>query len=235
MRQRGRKFNRKSRSVLRRYPNYSGDTASLEFSPNGIGRKNAKRRFNEQGKPIMQLFLSRLGSPLGDMMLVTDEEQSIRALEFADHKARLRRHVSEHYGAVEWIDGSAPQDIAQAIAEYFAGDLESIGRLRTAAAGSELQHKVWAALRRIPAGATTSYGKLAKALGFDDPRAAIDIGAANGANPIAIVVPCHRVIASNGDLKGYAWGLPRKRWLLEHEKAITPSPVSSSNGTLPGF
>ena len=95
--------------------------------------------------------------------------------------------------------------------------------------------KVWAALRRIPAGSTTSYGKLARELGFEDPRAAIDIGAANGANPVAIVVPCHRVIASTGDLKGYAWGLHRKRWLLEHEKAVPTRCEGPRSAMLPGF
>jgi methylated-DNA-[protein]-cysteine S-methyltransferase len=98
-----------------------------------------------------------------------------------------------------------------------------------------LQRKVWAALRHIPAGTTTTYGKLARDLGFDDPRAAIDIGAANGANPIAIVVPCHRVIASNGELKGYAWGLHRKHWLLEHEKALQPEAAVAQTARLFGF
>jgi methylated-DNA-[protein]-cysteine S-methyltransferase len=179
----------------------------------------------------MQLFLSRLHSPLGDMLLVTDEQRSIRVLEFADRRARLRRHLSAHYGTAELIDSPAPNGIAQAIARYFAGELEATGSLPTAAAGSDLQHRVWAALRRIPTGTTTTYGKLAKELGFDDPRAAIDMGAANGANPIAVIVPCHRVIASNGDLKGYAWGLHRKRWLLEHEKAVTPAPDGSASAS----
>lgn len=123
------------------------------------------------------------------------------------------------------------------MARYFDGELQALDGLRTATAGSELQRRVWAALRHIPAGTTTSYGKLAKALGFDDPRAAIDMGAANGANPIAIIVPCHRVIASNGDLKGYAWGLHRKRWLLEHERAMATREKESEPQTamLPGF
>jgi len=100
-----------------------------------------------------------------------------------------------------------------------------------------LQRQVWAALRDIPAGHTTSYGELARALGYDDPRMAIEIGAANGANPIAIVVPCHRVIAKNGDLKGYAWGLHRKRWLLEHERALPQVQQAEVQQTLrlPGF
>jgi methylated-DNA-[protein]-cysteine S-methyltransferase len=184
---------------------------------------------------IMQLFLSRLESPMGDMLLVSDAQQHIRALEFADHKARLYRGLREHYGSTELTDGPAPEGIAQAIARYFLGELDAIEHLPTATAGSELQRRVWAALRRIPAGTTTTYGKLAKELGFDDPRAAIDIGAANGANPIAIVVPCHRVIASNGELKGYAWGVHRKRWLLEHEKALQACASDSRSATLPGF
>lgn len=185
----------------------------------------------------MEMFLSQLDSPLGAILLVTDAQQILRALDFADHKARLHRGLCEHYGEAALIEIAAPAGIADALTRYFNGELEALNVLRTAAAGSELQRRVWAALRRIPAGTTTTYGELARNLGFDDPRAAIDIGAANGANPIAIIVPCHRVIASNGDLKGYAWGLHRKHWLLKHEKAIAtrekePEPQTAM---LPGF
>jgi methylated-DNA-[protein]-cysteine S-methyltransferase len=183
----------------------------------------------------MEMFLSHLNSPLGAMLLVTDAQQVVRALDFTDHKARLHRGLREHYGEVELTDISAPTEVADALARYFAGELEALNALRTATAGSELQRQVWTALRRIPTTTTTSYGKLAKELGFDDPRAAIDIGAANGANPIAIIVPCHRVIASNGDLKGYAWGLHRKRWLLEHEKAMASKEEEPQTAMLPGF
>jgi methylated-DNA-[protein]-cysteine S-methyltransferase len=183
----------------------------------------------------MQLFLSHLESPLGNLLLVTDAQQTIRALDFADHKAHLHRGLRAHYGAPELTDTAAPAGIAEAVARYFSSELDALDALPTATAGSDLQRQVWAALRRIPAGTTTTYGKLARDLGFDDPRAAIDIGAANGANPIAIVVPCHRVIASNGELKGYAWGLHRKRWLLEHEKAIPPKSSGPQTTRLPGF
>jgi methylated-DNA-[protein]-cysteine S-methyltransferase len=185
----------------------------------------------------MKLFLSPLDSPLGVMLLVTDAQQAVRALDFADHKARLHRGLRQHYGELELIEAPASAEIADALARYFDGELEALNVLHTATASSELQRRVWAALRRIPAGTTTTYGKLAKELGFDDPRAAIDIGAANGANPIAIIVPCHRVIASNGDLKGYAWGLHRKRWLLEHEKAMATNEKEPKPRTamLPGF
>lgn len=183
----------------------------------------------------MNLFLSELDSPLGPMLLVTDGQQVVRALEFDDHKARLHRGLREHHGEVELTEVPAPAEIADAMARYFAGEREALDALRTATAGSELQRRVWTALRRIPAGTTTTYGKLARELGFDDPRAAIDMGAANGANPIAIIVPCHRVIASNGDLKGYAWGLHRKRWLLEHEKAMASRKNEPRTAMLPGF
>jgi methylated-DNA-[protein]-cysteine S-methyltransferase len=159
----------------------------------------------------------------------------VRALDFADHRARLHRGLREHYGEVELTGTPAPAAIADAMARYFAGDLAALNALPTATGGSELQCRVWAALRRVPAGTTVSYGRLARKLGFVDPRAAIDIGAANGANPIAIVVPCHRVVASNGDLKGYAWGLHRKRWLLAHEKAMPSSEEESQTAALPGF
>lgn len=184
---------------------------------------------------IMQLRLSHLASPLGDMLLVTDAGETIRALDFADHRAHLHRLLREHYGSTNLVDSQAPWRIADGLARYFSGELDALAALPTATAGSDLQQRVWAALARIPVGTATAYGKLARELGFTDPRAAIDIGAAIGANPIAIVVPCHRVIASNGDLKGYAWGLHRKRWLLEHEKALRPQSAAPRTATLPGF
>jgi methylated-DNA-[protein]-cysteine S-methyltransferase len=176
----------------------------------------------------MKLHLSRFPSPLGELLLVTDAAEQVRALDFADHAARLHRLLREHYGAYELLDAPTPPAIAAALTRYFAGELSALDELTAASPGSDLEHRVWDALRRIPVGCTKSYGELARELGFDDPRAAIDIGAANNANPVAIIVPCHRVIASNGDLKGYAGGVHRKRWLLEHEGAL-------ASRTLPGF
>lgn len=183
----------------------------------------------------MKLYLSQLDSPLGEMLLVTDDRQQVRALDFVDHRAHLHRGLREHYDAYELIDVSSPTSVVEALAKYFAGNLSVLDGIPTATAGTDLQRRVWTALRHIPAGSTNSYGQLARELGFTDPRAAIDIGAANGANPIAIIVPCHRVIASNGDLKGYAWGLHRKRWLLEHEKAIPARTATPKTASLPGF
>jgi methylated-DNA-[protein]-cysteine S-methyltransferase len=103
------------------------------------------------------------------------------------------------------------------LAEYFAGKRTTFD-LPLAADGTPFEHRVWALLRAIPYGTTTSYGELARQLG--DPKEARAVGAANGKNPIPIIVPCHRVVGSNGDLTGFGGGLERKRWLLEHEGAL---------------
>ena len=171
---------------------------------------------------MLKLQLSRIESPLGGLLLVVDDAGAIHALDYADHRARLHRLLRQlHEGEFELAEGSAaPHAVADALRRYFDGDLAAIEALPVATLGDSLQRKVWAALRRIPAGRTTSYGELAKQLGFDDPRAAIDIGAANGSNPVSIVVPCHRVIGRNGQLKGYAGGVLRKQRLLEHEGAV---------------
>ncbi len=183
----------------------------------------------------MKLYLSKLDSPLGEMLLVTDASEQVRALNFGDRPARVHRVLRELYGAFELIDAAAPATIAAALSRYFDGDLAALETIPVATCGSDLQRQVWRALREIPAGRTTSYGELARTRGFQDPRAAIDIGAANGANPVALIVPCHRVIASGGDLKGYAWGLHRKRWLLEHEGALAKSTGAMEAARLPGF
>ena len=110
-----------------------------------------------------------------------------------------------------------PAGVATALAAYFRGDLGALDAIDVDPEGTPFQRRVWAALRTIPHGETTSYGALARALGM--PTASRAVGAANGANPIWIVVPCHRVIGTSGALTGYAGGLDVKRWLLEHERA----------------
>jgi methylated-DNA-[protein]-cysteine S-methyltransferase len=113
-------------------------------------------------------------------------------------------------------EGAAPKSIVKVLNAYFAGELDALNDVPVATGGTEFQRKVWRALRMIPAGATMSYGELAAKIGR--PSASRAVGAANGSNPVAIVVPCHRVIGANGTLTGYGGGLPRKRWLLDHER-----------------
>ena len=113
--------------------------------------------------------------------------------------------------------GQAPAPIRRAFEDYFAGDIRALERVPVATVGTAFQRKVWAALQRIPAGETRSYGQLAAEIGL--PKAMRAVGLANGQNPIAIVIPCHRVIGADGSLTGFGGGLPRKRWLLRHEGA----------------
>ena len=105
------------------------------------------------------------------------------------------------------------------LTRYFAGDLALLDTIPVELNGTPFQKTVWTALRRIPCGSTISYAELARRIG--EPRAVRAVGTANGANPVAVIVPCHRVIGADGSLTGYGGGLDRKRWLLAHEKVRT--------------
>jgi O-6-methylguanine DNA methyltransferase len=153
------------------------------------------------------------------LMVVTDDDGILRALEFGDLEDRLRRLLHDHYGDYTLRDGAAPASITDALEAYFRGNLDALNAVQTATAGTPFQREVWRALRTIPAGSTISYGQLATQIGR--PSASRAVGAANGANPIPIVVPCHRVIGANGTLTGFGGGLPRKQWLLEHERRFS--------------
>lgn len=151
------------------------------------------------------------------MLILTDEQDRLRAADFADYEARMHRLLRLYYGAdnVTLLEGRAPPGPRRALEAYFAGNLSEIDKIPVETAGTMFQREVWAALRQIPASRTLSYGALATYL--HRPRAIRAVGLANGANPIAIFVPCHRVIGSNASLTGYGGGIERKRWLLEHE------------------
>jgi len=166
-----------------------------------------------------EFYLDRVTTPLGLTFLVTDAAGAVRAFEFEDYEARMMRLLRVHYGAVELRAAVAAQSVTDSIARYFTGELNALDGLPCATGGTEFQRSVWAALRKIPAGTTINYGVLAEWVG--KPSAARAVGMANGANPISVIVPCHRVIGANGALTGYGGGLPRKQWLLAHEKAVT--------------
>ncbi len=168
--------------------------------------------------PPDRLLLDRMATPIGEALLVSDEQGTLRALDFADHAARMQRLLRLHYGTLAAQPGAAPAALRHALEDYFAGTLTALGGIAWATAGTCFQRAVWAALGSIPAGTTTSYGALAARLGR--PAAVRAVGAANGANPLSIVVPCHRLVGANGSLTGYGGGLPRKQWLLRHEGAL---------------
>jgi methylated-DNA-[protein]-cysteine S-methyltransferase len=165
-----------------------------------------------------RLTLDRMRTPLGQALLITDEEHRLRALDWEDQAARMQHQLRLHYGSnISLNPGRAPRGTRAALEAYFAGGLERLDGIECHTGGTSFQRAVWAALRAIPPGRTMSYGALAAALGA--PRAVRAVGRANGANPISIVVPCHRVIGADGSLTGYGGGLERKRWLLAHEGA----------------
>ena len=168
----------------------------------------------------MSHTLSRLPSPLGDLLAITAADGTLHALDFADFTDRLHRLFARHHPGAALAEGPAPAVLIVAVTAYFSGDLAALDALPVAGIGSEFQRRVWAALRRIPAGETRSYGQLAASIG--QPAASRAVGLANGANPIGIAVPCHRVIGSGGALTGYAGGVERKAWLLRHEGALAP-------------
>jgi methylated-DNA-[protein]-cysteine S-methyltransferase len=163
----------------------------------------------------MHLRLERWTSPLSPLLIVTDDDGLLRALEFEDLESRMSRLLREHYGTYTLQDAAAPASLTRTLDAYFNGEMDALDEIQTATGGTPFQRDVWKALRQIPAGTTISYGQLAANLGRAGSARAV--GAANGANPIPIVVPCHRVIGANGALTGFASGLPRKRWLLDHE------------------
>ena len=166
---------------------------------------------------MVKLFLERMPSPVGDVMIGTDEAGDLRVVDFADYEARMLRLLGRHYGESGFVLTKARKKsgAARSLAAYFEGDLSTIDRVKTANGGTDFQRTVWNELRSIPVGGTVTYGALAARLGL--PRAARAVGLANGANPIAIVVPCHRVIGADGTLTGYGGGVARKQWLLAHE------------------
>jgi methylated-DNA-[protein]-cysteine S-methyltransferase len=169
----------------------------------------------------MLIFTTDLiASPLGEMMIVTDEQGALRALEWTDLQDRMTRLVSRQYKGQNVVlrQAPAPTAIKDALEAYFAGNLNALDHLATVAGGTVFQRSVWTALRTIPVGQTRSYRDIAIAIG--NPKGVRAIGLANGANPIGIVVPCHRVIGANGSMTGYGGGLNRKEWLLKHEGAI---------------
>jgi methylated-DNA-[protein]-cysteine S-methyltransferase len=164
----------------------------------------------------MRLRLERWSSQLSTLLLVTDDVGVVRALDYAGHEARMRRLLHLHYGDCKLEERPAPASIKDALTAYFAGEINALVRVPTATGGTAFQRDVWAALRLISSGTTISYAQLAANVGR--PGASRAVGAANGANPIAIVVPCHRVVGATGALTGYAGGMAHKRWLLDHER-----------------
>jgi methylated-DNA-[protein]-cysteine S-methyltransferase len=172
----------------------------------------------------LRLLVDRIETPIGELAIVADEAGRLRAVDWAEHDANMQRSLRLHYGehGFSLTPASNPAGLTATIRSYFAGNLSVIDDLPVATGGTEFQRIVWRALRQIPCGDTISYAELARRIGR--PAAMRAVGLANGANPISVVVPCHRVIGSDGSLTGYGGGIERKRWLLAHERRSGAAP-----------
>lgn len=176
----------------------------------------------------LRFRLDRIDTPVGEMLIVQDDSERLRALDWQEYEERMYKLFDRYYGkgAVELIPGDGSGRVVDALKRYVAGELDAIDTLEVETEGTEFQRQVWRKLRDIPCGQTWSYGKLARNIG--KPRASRAVGMANGANPIGVVVPCHRVIGSNHTLTGYGSGIERKRWLLAHEGVVIDEPRQSA-------
>jgi len=163
----------------------------------------------------MELATDEIRSPIGTIVVVTGE-RGLCALDFDDCRERMTRLLRRHHGEVTLEKRRNPRGVSTRVRAYLEGRLDALDDITVDAGGTDFQRTVWAALREIPCGARVSYADIAGAIG--KPKAARAVGAANGQNPVALVVPCHRVVAADGKLAGYAGGMKRKEWLLEHEQ-----------------
>jgi methylated-DNA-[protein]-cysteine S-methyltransferase len=155
-------------------------------------------------------------SPIGRILFASNEE-GICALDYAGYESRMEGLLTRRFGSLEFRRGADPFQLKSQLQSYFEGHLRALDNTPVSMGGTTFQEQVWKALREIPVGHTRTYGELAERLGR--AQAARAVGHANSLNPVAIVVPCHRVIGASSELTGYAGGLERKEWLLRHEKS----------------
>ena len=167
-------------------------------------------------------------SPVGPLLVLVDGEGAVVLVEFPRSRSRRQMETAlADLGPSVHRDPDRVAPVRRQLEEYFDGRRQDFD-LKVHPAGTEFQHLVWAALRKIPYGTTTSYGELAASLGR--PNSSRAVGAANGANPVSIIVPCHRVVGADGSLTGFGGGLETKRYLLDLEGA--PCTAAGGQGQL---
>ena len=174
----------------------------------------AARDYRARGKG-MRISYTAFGTPLGEV-LVAATDRGVCSIKLGESPQKLRRLLAEEFSEADLVeDKRALARVTQTIADFLRGE-SSLARVPVDVRGTVFQRKVWEELRRIPRGETRSYAQIARAIG--NPGAQRAVGSACGANPAAIVIPCHRAVRSDGGLGGYAWGVERKKKLLDIEK-----------------
>jgi methylated-DNA-[protein]-cysteine S-methyltransferase len=165
----------------------------------------------------MMLSYDEFDSPIGGILFVSKGDATC-ALDFAAYEKRMHTLLERRFGTVDLRRGEDPQNLKRQLRNYFDGDLHAFDQTQVCTQGTAFQESVWKALRGIPVGETWTYGQLA--VHIRRPKASRAVGHANSLNPVAIIVPCHRVIGASSALTGYAGGMERKEWLLRHEGAL---------------
>ena len=168
---------------------------------------------------VTVLWVDDVRSPLG-MVTIVAADDALCALDFSVARSRMLARIRSRYPGLILKRRRNPGGYAARVRAYFSGDLGALDGIAVDCGGTSFEQEVWKALRAIPAGTTTTYRQLAEVV--RRPRAIRAVGLANARNPVSLVIPCHRVVGSDGHLKGYAGGIWRKRWLLEHEGAPFP-------------
>ena len=168
----------------------------------------------------MEIHIGEIETPIGKIVL-GESGGALVALDFESSVEPLVARLKRRYGEFQVGEGNGARKFRDRLEAYFQGDLDALMGIAVDPAGTAFQREVWSALQRIPTGSTASYSDIAVAVGR--PAAVRAVGLANARNPIAVVIPCHRVVGRDGSLTGYAGGLERKRWLLEHEGCFPQS------------
>jgi len=166
---------------------------------------------------LTELHTDTIDSEIGPIVIVT-RPGALCAVDFPECDERMKTLLSRRFEDFALVHEDNPLGISEKFRAYFAKDYAALDDIVVDTGGTEFQRRVWAELRAIPPGSTRTYGELAARLGGSNASRAV--GLANSQNPLSIVVPCHRLVGSDGSLTGYAGGLARKQWLLHHEGAI---------------
>lgn len=178
-----------------------------------------------QQQTRQNFLVDEIETAIGTVVVVAKCDVLV-ALDFADCWDRLNGLLAARFGRVKLDRATDPGGFSSRVESYFGGAIGALQDAPVEMGGTPFQRTVWAALRKVLPGTTASYGELAASIGRGG--AARAVGSANARNPVALAIPCHRIVGSNGSLTGYAGGIDRKRWLLQHESAHSARPVHES-------
>jgi methylated-DNA-[protein]-cysteine S-methyltransferase len=179
----------------------------------------------QAGQAVISMFTHP--TPAGGLRIASRAGKVV-GLSFLDCWERTERHILRRFPGEVQRDGDGHDEAERRLEAYLAGDLDALGAVSVDAGGTSFQQRVWAAIQAVPAGQTAPYAELARAAGR--PAAVRAAGTACGANPIGLVIPCHRIVRADGELGNYGSGVERKQWLLAHERRYAAAVEATFSG-----